>query len=479
MLDRLLSSRVEEEETQIKARALNLLTLVTALIALLYTLVVLLTAPEELAGNAGLALAAALLLSLACYWLSQQGRVRLAGYLFFAGLFVAISFNLIDPANQISGLTMAPFLYILVILPAGYILHPGVSFVAATLAVTFTIGFLSLWPPPGLVESDNVSGFWTNIGLAFALFYILSAVAWVFSRGIQQALQQARTQNRELREIAQELERQRELHANTSREIQDLAEQLATYSSRQARGASRQAAAVSQVSTSIEELENSAREIARNAGTVHGAARETLHKARESQDVTLMNNEAMAVLHTKAKDGASHARDLDERLAEINHVATIISNIASQTQLVAFNATLEAAEAGVAGQRFAVVAAEVKDLAADSLKQAKQVADIIREVQEVGESVVALGGEQVRAVETGGELMGRSNAANQDIMQSATRMAEQAAQIEQSTAQQQQASEQVAASMEEIQAVVDRWVVSSYQMDELVASLRGLAEQLA
>jgi methyl-accepting chemotaxis protein len=92
---------------------------------------------------------------------------------------------------------------------------------------------------------------------------------------------------------------------------------------------------------------------------------------------------------------------------------------------------------------------------------------------------VAVSGEQVAAVEKGSALTNRSNAANQAIMDSAGQMTEQAGQIQQATAQQQAASQQVATSIQEIRAVVDRWVVSSYQMDEMVASLRSLAEQLA
>jgi hypothetical protein len=53
-----------------------------------------------------------------------------------------------------------------------------------------------------------------------------------------------------------------------------------------------------------------------------------------------------------------------------------------------------------------------------------------------------------------------------------------AAQIQRTMAQQQEANEQVAASMREIRAVVDRWAVSSYQMDEMVSSLQSLAAQL-
>jgi methyl-accepting chemotaxis protein len=479
MIDRLLSPVAGDEELVVKARALTLLTLVMALVTVFYALLTALIAPEELSLVVVAALALAVTVSLGCYWLSRRGRVQLAGYIFFVGLFAAISFYMTASTTTLSDLTMAPFLYILVVLPAGYILHPRVSFIAATLATLYVIGLLLLAPPAAYTASDSISNYWSNVTMAFALFYILSAVAWIFSEGINRGLVQARQQNRELLSATEELERQQALQAEIGQQVLALAERLAQYSSRQARGSSRQADAITQVSVAIEELEHSAREIAHNAGSVDQAARQTLKQAQEGQDITWMNNEAMAVLHVKALEGAQDAGALDELLTQINSVATIMSDIASQIQLVAFNATLEAAEAGEVGRRFSVVAAEVKDLATDSLKQAKRVADIIREVQDVGASVVAASGEQVRAVETGTALTSRSNAANQAIIQSATQMAEQAAQIQESTTQQQRASEQVVTSIQEIKSVVDRWVVSSYQMDDMVANLRALAGQLA
>ena len=130
MLDRLLAPIVEDEELAVKARALNLLTLVTALVTVVYALVTVVIAPAELSLVVIAALAVALAACLGCYWLSRRGRVRLAGYIFFVGLFAAISFYMTASASTISDLTMAPFLYILVVLPSGYVLQPRVSFIS-------------------------------------------------------------------------------------------------------------------------------------------------------------------------------------------------------------------------------------------------------------------------------------------------------------------------------------------------------------
>jgi methyl-accepting chemotaxis protein len=478
MLDRLLSPAVEDLDVLARARTINLLALSVALIVPLYVVVASITTPGQISAGAAAALGAAFLLALLCYWLGRSGRVRLASYLLLGGLFLAISLYMLDPGNTITDLAVAPALYILIVLPAGYVLHPLASFAVTTLAAIYTFGFVLLAPPPVYTAYEGQVSFLSNLVLLFALAYILSTVTWIFGQGLARTLKQAQAQNQELLRTTEELETKRRLQAATGQQILEVADRLAKYSTRQSSGSSRQAAAIAQVSASIEELNQTAHEIADNACLVDEAARETLRSAEEGQEVLVMHNEAMGLIQVKAEAGVQEATDLETWLKQISRVATIISDIASQIQLVAFNATLEAAEAGETGQRFGVVASEVKNLAADSLKQAKQVAEIIRQVQDTGEAVVTISDDQVRAVSMGTSLSGRSSAANQAIIQAAARVAEQVGQIQQTTAQQQQASEQIVASMQEIHAVVDRWVVSSYQMDEMVSRLKSLAGEL-
>ena len=478
-LDRLLAPGAPDEETRVRARTLNLLALVVALMALLYSLVTTLATPGQASPGAVIGLGAAPVLGLLCYALSKKGRVHLAAYLLFIGLFGAISFYATDSGNKAADLLLIPSLYLLVSLPAGYILRPAASFLATTLAALYFCGLLFLFPPPAYTAFADKTSFWSNVILAFAIAYVLAAAGWVFSRGLGRILDRTRRQNRQLQQLTEELAAQRRLQAETGQRILDLADRLAKASARQASGSNRQAAAVAQVSTSIGELEQAARQIAQDARRVDEAAQETLENAQAGQEIVWRNNEAMGFIRANAQEGVREAAELDKHLTQVGQVAAIMGKIASQIQLVAFNATLEAAEAGASGQRFGVVAAEIKDLAADSLKQARQVTQIVRQLQEAGEEVVRLSNEQVGVVEAGAEAMVRSSAAHQAIIASAERLARLSSQIQQATAQQQQASEQVAGSIQEIQAVADRWVVSSYQMDEMVTSLQSLAEQMA
>jgi methyl-accepting chemotaxis protein len=138
------------------------------------------------------------------------------------------------------------------------------------------------------------------------------------------------------------------------------AEQTSRQAGQVASAAELVSANVATVAAASEEMTASIREIATSATDAAGIARGAVDLAGSANT-------------TVAKLGVSSA--------EVGNIVKVITSIAEQTNLLALNATIEAARAGEAGKGFAVVASEVKDLAQETAKATEEISSRISAIQ--------------------------------------------------------------------------------------------------
>ncbi len=136
------------------------------------------------------------------------------------------------------------------------------------------------------------------------------------------------------------------------------------------------------VSNAAEEVSVSVQTVASGAEQMSASIKEIAHNAHEAARVASQATEVAAVTN------AQIAR-LGESSVEIGNVVKVITSIAEQTNLLALNATIEAARAGEAGKGFAVVASEVKDLAQETARATEDVARRIDSIQQDTAGAVA------------------------------------------------------------------------------------------
>jgi methyl-accepting chemotaxis protein len=150
---------------------------------------------------------------------------------------------------------------------------------------------------------------------------------------------------------------------------------------------------------SLEKISTAAREMSVNAAaganeastnvqTVASAAEELAASIREISRQVATSSESAGRTTSLAADSEARVRELDEVAKRIGDVVKLINSIASQTNLLALNATIEAARAGDAGRGFAIVANEVKALAAQTAKATEEIGAQVSTIQSRTSDVV-------------------------------------------------------------------------------------------
>jgi methyl-accepting chemotaxis protein len=163
-------------------------------------------------------------------------------------------------------------------------------------------------------------------------------------------------------------------------------EELSATSSQMSASAEETSAQSSVVSTSTRQVSASVQIAASSAEEMHAATREISRSAGEAAQI------ACAGVKVAAATNQTITR-LGENSAEIGQVIKLINSIAEQTNLLALNATIEAARAGEAGKGFAVVASEVRELARETGKATSEISHRITAIQTSAQAAVAAIGE--------------------------------------------------------------------------------------
>ena len=164
---------------------------------------------------------------------------------------------------------------------------------------------------------------------------------------------------------------------SASTEIEDAAATLTTSAESTQALSATVAAASSQSSTNVTSAAAASEEMAASVNEIGRQVEEAQKIARSAVDQAERTNQRVATLSQAA--------------TRIGEVVKMINEVAEQTNLLALNATIEAARAGEAGRGFAVVASEVKALAAQTAKATDEIASQITQMQHAtGDSVSAI-----------------------------------------------------------------------------------------
>ncbi|MCU1718742.1 methyl-accepting chemotaxis protein [Pseudomonas sp. 5P_3.1_Bac2] len=262
-------------------------------------------------------------------------------------------------------------------------------------------------------------------------------------------------------------------------EVETSAKHLADMAASNDQLIAREHAAVDQVSTAATEMSSAVHEVARNAQSAADAALSAEAQSLDGAQVVGRTIASIRQLALEVEEASTSIQALEQEAASIDAVLSVIRGIAEQTNLLALNAAIEAARAGEQGRGFAVVADEVRALAARTQDSTKDIQQMIERLQlGVQEAVRATHAGSLKARHSVEQAAGVDKALAQ-TSDSVQRINDMTAQIATACEEQSSVTEEIARSITDIRDLSNEALHTSEQSAQASHRLSELSRNLS
>ncbi len=247
----------------------------------------------------------------------------------------------------------------------------------------------------------------------------------------------------------------------------------------QAAGAVEQSAAIEQTTITVEQLKSIAEHGLARAQQVADVAQKTVQTSERGRQAVQDTITGMGQVRDQVEDIAANILQLSEQTRQIGQIIATVNDIAEQSNLLAINASVEAARAGGAGLSFAVVAEEMRDMAKQSRAATEQVRNILVGIQNAIQATVAATEAGKAQVSSGVQLAAQTGEAIEMLSATIQQAAQATTELAAGGQQQSAGVDQIVQAMHNINTATQQSLASTHQAERSAHNLDDLAKKMA
>jgi methyl-accepting chemotaxis protein len=266
--------------------------------------------------------------------------------------------------------------------------------------------------------------------------------------------------------------------SSVTESVNSATSQISSSAKQQSASTREQAATVQEITSTMQEIAQAGSQIVDRAKEVAAAAEAASQQSKSGITAVQGTSRTMESIRDQVEEVAENIVALSEKTQAVGEIIATVNEIAEQSNLLALNAAIEAAEAGNEGNRFSVVANEMKNLADRAKDCTVQVRTILGEIQKGINSAVMLTEEAVKRVETGKQQADVSEDAIRKMSETTDESVQAFQQIIGATNQQQVGFEQITKGMQDIDQATQQTAAGTAQLEQAVVSLSAMSQQL-
>ncbi len=266
--------------------------------------------------------------------------------------------------------------------------------------------------------------------------------------------------------------------AGTASHVASASEEISSSATQLAQSAETQKDQTMQVATAMQEMSSTVVSVSDSCNKAAEAASQAAETARVGGSIV---DETLAKMRTIAESVGATAKKMEElgkSSDQIGRIIGVIDDIADQTNLLALNAAIEAARAGEQGRGFAVVADEVRKLAERTTTATKEIAQMIKNIQDETKVAVLAMESGTKQVEEGVHSTAKAGDSLRAIIQMSEQVGGMITEIATAATEQSSTTEQVNMNIDQISKLVKESAIGAQQSATACQDLSSLALDL-